>query len=170
MTIRNMLPRLWGDDVHPLASLRREMDDLFENWTKDFGVPQNIWTGSGAWPRVNISETDKELRVTAELPGVEQKDIDITLTGGDLVIKGEKKSESDEKKDDKGRSYQRVERSFGLFERRMTLPFEVETSKIDATFKDGVLTLVLPKPAEAQKASRKIEIKSEKTIEPRKAA
>lgn len=123
-----------------------------------------------AWPRVNISETDKELRITAELPGVEQKDIDITLTGGDLVIKGEKKSESEEKKDDKGRSYHRAERSFGSFARRMALPFEVEAGKIDATFKDGVLTLVLPKPAEAQKASRKIEIKSEKAIEPRKAA
>lgn len=170
MMIRNMLPQLWGDDVHSLASLRREMDYLFENWTKDIGVPQNIWSALGAWPRVNISETDKELRITAELPGVEQKDIDITLTGGDLVIKGEKKSESEEKKDDKGRSYHRAERSFGSFARRMALPFEVEAGKIDATFKDGVLTLVLPKPAEAQKASRKIEIKSEKAIEPRKAA
>lgn len=170
MTIRNMLPRLWGDDVHPLASLRREMDDLFENWTKDIGVTQNIWSASGVWPRINVSETDKELRITAELPGVEQKDIDVTLIGGALVIKGEKKSESEEKKDDKGRSYHRIERSFGSFERRMTLPFETETSKVDATFKDGVLTLILQKPADAQKASRKIEIKSEKAIEPRKAA
>jgi HSP20 family protein len=170
MTIRNMLPRLWGEDQHPLRSLRQEMDNLFETWTKDLGIPQTSWTRAEYLPRMNVSETDKELQITAELPGVEQKDIEVTLTGGELLIKGEKKSEIDEKKDEQGRAYHRVERSFGSFQRRMSLPYDVDPNKVQAAFKDGVLTLTLPKPPEVQKATKKIEIKSEKQIETKKTA
>jgi HSP20 family protein len=174
MSVRNTLPRLWRDDRHPLSSLRDEMDELFESWTKDFGFPQMPWA-QAQWvtemsPRMNVSETDKELQITAELPGVDQKDIEITLTGGDLFIKGEKKSETDEKKGERGRSYHRVERSFGSFQRRLSLPYDVDPDKVQASFKDGVLTLTLPKPPEVQKAAKKIEIKGEKQIEAKKAA
>ncbi|AGK56814.1 molecular chaperone (small heat shock protein) [Hyphomicrobium denitrificans 1NES1] len=151
------------------------MDELFESWTKDFGFPQMPWAQEAQWvteisPRMNVSETDKELQITAELPGVDQKDIEITLTGGDLLIKGEKKSETDEKKDERSRSYHRVERSFGSFQRRLSLPYDVDPDKVQASFKDGILTLTLPKPPEVQKAAKKIEIKGEKQIEAKKAA
>jgi HSP20 family protein len=170
MTIRNMLPRIWGDDPHLMRSFRQEMDNLFETWTKDLGFPQTSWARAEVWPRINVSETDKEIQISAELPGVDQKDIEVTLTGGELLIKGEKKSEIDEKKDEQGRAYHRVERSFGSFQRRMSLPYDVDPNKVQAAFKDGVLTLTLPKPAEVQKATKKIEIKSDKQIETKKAA
>ena len=170
MSVRNLLPRLWRDERHPLSSLREEMNELFENWTKDFGFPQMSWAATEVWPRMNVSETDKEVQITAELPGVDQKDIEITLVGGDLVIKGEKKAELDEKKDERGRSYHRIERSFGSFQRRLSLPYDVDADKAQASFKDGVLTLTVPKPPEAQKAAKKIEIKGEKHIDTKKAA
>ena len=170
MAVRNMLPRLWGDDLHPMRSFRQEIDNLFDNWTRDLGFPQTSWTKSEVWPRMNVSETDKDIQISAELPGVDQKDIEVTLTGGELLIKGEKKSEIDEKKDEQGRAYHRIERSFGSFQRRMSLPYDVDPNKVQAAFKDGVLTLTLPKPAEVQKATKKIEIKSDKQIEAKKAA
>jgi HSP20 family protein len=174
MSVRNMLPRLWRDDRHPLSSLHDEIDELLETWTKDFGFPQ-MPRMPAQWakdisPRMNVSETDKELQITAELPGVDQKDIEITLTGGDLLIKGEKKSEIDEKKDERSRSYHRVERSFGSFQRRLSLPYDVDADKVQASFKDGVLTLTLPKPSEVQKSAKKIEIRNEKQIETKRAA
>ena len=174
MSVRNMLPRLWRDDRHPLSALRDEMDELFESWTKEFGFPQIPWaqaqSGREISLRMNVSETDKELHITAELPGVDQKDIEITLTGGDLLIKGQKKSETDEKKDERGRSYHRIERSFGSFQRRLSLPYDVDPDKVQASFKDGVLTLTLPKPPDVQKSAKRIEIKGEKQIEAKRAA
>lgn len=170
MTLRSMLPRLWQDESHPLQSLRREFDDLFNTWAGDFKLLDRPWSQSDLWPRINVSETDKELQVTAELPGVEEKDIDVTVSGDQLVIKGEKKSEADEKKDEKGRSFRRVERSYGSFYRTMTLPFDIDPDKVQAGFKNGVLTLTLAKPQDAQRKSRKIDIKSDKQIESKKAA
>jgi HSP20 family protein len=169
-----MLPRLWRDDRHPLSALRDEMEELFESWTKDFALPQAPWP-QAQWareisPRIDVCETDKELQITAELPGVDQRDIEITLTGGDLLIKGEKKSEIDEKNDEKNRSYRRVERSFGSFQRRLSLPYDVDADKAQASFKDGVLTLTLPKAPEVQRAAKKIEIKCEKQVEAKRAA
>lgn len=170
MTLRSMLPRLWQDDSHPLQSLRREFDDLFNTWASDFKLIDRPWGPSDFLPRVNVSETDKELQVTAELPGVDEKDIEINVSGDQLTIKGEKKSEADEKKDEKGRSFRRIERSYGSFYRTLTLPFEIDPDKVQASFKSGVLTLTLAKPQEAQRKSRKIEIKSEKQLESKKAA
>jgi HSP20 family protein len=109
--------------------------------------------------------------VTAELPGVEEKNIDVTVSGDQLIIKGEKKSEIDEKKEEKGRTFRRVERSFGSFQRCMALPFEIDPDKVQASFKNGVLTLTVPKPTEVQKKARKIEVKGERPpIESKKAA
>jgi HSP20 family protein len=164
MTIRDILPRLWGEEQHPLRSLHQEMDNLFEGWTKNFGLPAEIW------PRINVSETDKDMQITAELPGVDQKDIEITVTGSEISIKGQKKSEIDEKTEKEGRAYRRIERSYGSFQRRMSLPYDVDPNKVEASFKDGVLTLTLPKPPEVQKASKKIEITGNKQVESKKAA
>jgi HSP20 family protein len=92
------------------------------------------------------------------------------LSGDQLLIKGEKKSEIEEKKDEKGRSFRRVERSFGSFQRLMSLPYEVDPDKVQASFKDGVLTLSIPKPTEVQRKAKKIEIRDEKQTETKKAA
>ena len=105
-------------------------------------------------PDLDVSETDKEFIVRAEIPGIEKDDIDITLTDGLLTIKGEKKHENEEKEED----YYFVERRYGSFTRTLRLPSEVEHDKIDANYKDGVLKLVIAKPEKVE--PKKIEIKS----------
>ena len=122
---------------------------------RDFGfATANTWM-----PPVDIFQNgEQELVLKAELPDMKREDIDITVENFVLTIKGEKRTEAKEEKDDKGRVYHRVERSYGAFQRMMSLPFEIDAAKVDAKFKDGVLTVVLPKPPEVQKQSRKIEI------------
>ena len=115
----------------------RHFRELVEGSSK---LPEVAWPRTEFWPRVNVSETDKEMMITAELPGVDQKDIEVTVTGDQLQIKGEKKSEIEEKKDEKGRAFHRVERSFRSFQRLMSLPYEIDPDKVQASFKDGVLT------------------------------
>lgn len=154
------LPSLWGDGRElrdPFASLRKQMDELFDDFSATGRAVRPF--GGGFAPRIDVSETDKELRVTAELPGVEQKDIEVVLVGDTLTIKGEKRTESEEKKDEKGRMFHRVERTYGAFQRAIALPFEADTDKVDAKFRDGVLTVTVQKPAEVLKQTRKIEIK-----------
>jgi HSP20 family molecular chaperone IbpA len=102
------------------------------------------------------AQTDKGYEITAELPGMEEKDIDVKLSNGILTIRGEKRDEKEEKK----QNYYMRERSFGSFERSFQVPEDVDVNKIGASFKKGVLTLMLPKSAEAQKAEKKIEIKA----------
>jgi HSP20 family protein len=112
-------------------------------------------------PRIDVSETDKELTFTAELPGVEEKDIDVSVVGDRLTIKGEKKSQFEDKSDEQGRVVHRLERSYGAFQRTLPLPYEVDPDSISAEFKNGILTVRLPKPADAvSKATpRRIEVK-----------
>ena len=106
---------------------------------------------------MNVSETDKAVQVTAELPGMEEKDIQISLERDVLLISGEKKSESEET----GKNFHRVERSYGSFQRAIPLVSEVQEDKVDATFKNGILTITLPKPPSSVKAAKKISIKTE---------
>jgi len=108
-------------------------------------------------PAVDVHEDEKGLIVTAELPGVSEKDIEVNLAGDMLTIKGEKKTESEEKK---GNSTY-TERRYGSFARSLRLPFEVKDEQVDAKFKDGVLTVRLPKPAEMQSQVRRIEVKAQ---------
>ena len=156
---KSWLPTLWGGkNRDPFASMRQQMDEFFEDMSSPFKLTRsedNILLT----PRIDVSETDKELRVTAELPGVEQKDLSVTLTGDVLTIAGEKHSSSEEKSGDKEPVYHRVERSYGSFQRAMTVPYEIDPAKVEAKFKDGVLTVTLPKPAEVQRKSKQIEIK-----------
>jgi HSP20 family protein len=107
-------------------------------------------------PRCDVTETDKEVMVTAELPGMEAANIEVTLVGDQLVIKGEKKAEREEKT----AAYHRVERSYGSFERAIALPAEVVRDKIEATYKDGVLRVHMEKTARSADNVRKIEVKS----------
>jgi len=152
--------------VSPLSSLRREIERLFDDfdigaWRRPAGGMFDVepfWRGEltfGKAPAVDIAEHDKDYEVAAELPGMEEKDIDVKFADGVLTIKGEKKEEKEEKKKD----YYLSERRFGSFQRSFQVPDGVEADKIEASFKNGVLTVVLPKSAEAQKREKKIEIK-----------
>jgi HSP20 family protein len=107
-------------------------------------------------PAVDVTETDKAYEITAELPGLEEKNIEVKLANGVLSIKGEKQEEKEEKQKD----YFRRERSFGSFERTFQVPDDVEEDKIEAGFKNGILSVTLPKSAEAQKQAKKIEVKT----------
>jgi HSP20 family protein len=152
----------------PFEGLRREVDRLFDDfsggiWRSPFGrsffdaEPFRRAQGTlGAMPAVDVSQTDKDYEITAELPGMEEKDIDVKLANGVLTIRGEKRDEKEEKKND----YYVRERSFGSFERSFQVPENVDTDKVSASFKKGVLTVMLPKSAEAQKAEKKIEVKA----------
>jgi HSP20 family protein len=145
------LPSMW----EPFGSLRRDMERLFEDFSRDvgWGVPAAAG-GGGTAPRIDVSETEGEIRIEAELPGVEEKDVEVVLSNGRLTIKGEKKQEKEEKKKD----YHLVERSYGSFARSIGLPFEADPSQVKATFAKGVLNITVPKPAEVKAKEKKIPI------------
>ena len=167
MSVRDLIP--WGrsnnqvptvfrdDDRNPFLSLHREVNRLFDDVFRGFDgrLPTfgSLSSFSAAWPSVEISDTDTEIKVTAEIPGLEEKDVEVLLDDGVLTLKGEKRSETEDK--DK----QFSERFYGHFERRIPLGVEVEEDKIEARFKNGVLTVVLPKSAKAQSQVKRITIK-----------
>jgi HSP20 family protein len=139
----------------PFYRLQHEMNRLFDEAFTRFPSFGSSFAADVS-PRIDICETDRALEVEAELPGVSENDVDIELADNVLTIRGEKRSE----KQDKGKNgYQYMERSYGSFSRSIPLPFEVDSNKVDASFKDGVLKLTLPKPPEAQRRTKKIEIK-----------
>jgi HSP20 family protein len=154
-------------EFRPLAHLRREIDRLFEDWHSGswrrplartlFDV-EPFWRGEmgfGGVPAVDIAEKEKEYEVMAELPGMDENNIDVKFADGMLTIKGEKKEEKEEKKKD----YYLSERRYGSFQRSFQVPDGVDAEKIEASFKNGVLTVKLPKTAEAVKQEKKIAIK-----------
>ena len=180
MAFRDLIPWNRGRDetvparrnVNPLAALHREMDRMFDEVFRGFDLaPSNNrsfdrlgWhTGWTGWPHLEVNETDSELKVSAELPGLDEKDVEIELANGVLVIKGEKKMESE----DRNRWFS--ERYYGRFERRLAVD-DVEADKVSASFKNGVLTVTLPKTASARNVKR-IAINADgKKIEHMKAA
>ncbi len=140
----------------PLLSLHREVNRLFDDMFRGFGMPS--WGGFeriSTWPNLELGETGKEVRITAELPGLDEKDVDITLEEGVLTLRGEKKSEVE----DKDRGY--TERSYGRFERRISLPRGIEQDQAVATFKNGVLTITLPKSGAANENIRRIPVNTQ---------
>jgi len=136
-----------------LDRFRGEMDRLFNRF---FNLgPSEAGLEEGEWmPLVDVSETGKEVLVNAEVPGMDPKDIDISLSGNLLTLKGERKHEEEKK----GKSFHRIERSYGAFTRTIQLPAEVDSNKVDASYKDGVLTIRMPKTKE--ESVRKIEVKT----------
>jgi HSP20 family protein len=138
---------------NPFLSLHREMNRLFDDAFRSFDVAPFGSAHIMGWPNVEVSETDKEVKVTAELPGLEQKDVAVELANGMLTISGEKKSETE----DKERRFS--ERYYGRFERRIPVD-DIETDKVDASFHNGVLTVKLPKSPTAKEKVKKIAIKS----------
>ncbi|MCC2113015.1 MAG: Hsp20/alpha crystallin family protein [Hyphomicrobiales bacterium] len=156
--MRALLPAFWGredDKTDPFRAMQREFDRMM----RDFGTttPAAFTGGATAQlaPLIDISESDDGIDVTAELPGVEEDDVEITLTDRMLTIKGEKKAETEKKEKD----YHLVERSYGSFRRSVTLPFDADPKTVKADFDKGVLKIHLPKPAEKTKASNRIAIK-----------
>jgi HSP20 family protein len=160
MAIKDLIP--WNNkgrevgfqhatDVHPFLALHREMNRMFDDVFRGFdvapvGLGSRTQDGLG-WPQIDIEETDKEVRITAELPGLDEKDVSLEIANGVLSISGEKKSESE----DKARRFS--ERYYGRFERRIPLE-DVEEDKVSAAFKNGVLTVTVPKSAEAKNVRR----------------
>ena len=160
MSVRDLIP--WGrnnrdqvptvlrdDDRDPFLSLH--VFRGFGSGLTTFGGGSAFSTG---WPSVEISDTDKEIKVTAEVPGLDEKDIEVLLNDGVLTLKGEKRSENE----DKDRQFS--ERYYGRFERRIPLGVEIAEDKVDAHFKNGVLTVILPKTEKAQSQVKRIAIKS----------
>lgn len=154
---------------HPLVSLRTEIDRLFDDFASSFGrwplgrslFDERFWRMPELdvhVPVVDVAETDREYRVSAELPGMDEKDIEVTVDNDVLTIRGEKRQEKEEKK----KGYRLSERRYGMFQRSFGLPAGVDASKIAADFSKGVLSVTLPKTAEAQKKQpRRIEVKGE---------
>jgi HSP20 family protein len=163
MSIRDLVPlRRKPTDVAKqraepgaLDAFHREIDRLFSGVFEDFGLPSpwkrgdSVW--ESGWPAVNVAESDKEVVVTAELPGVDEKNVALELDGDVLTIRGETEEEHEEK----GRHWTRVERTSGSFHRAVELPAAVREDGAKATFKRGILTVSLPK-AEPDKSKRKV--------------
>ena len=143
-----------------LLDLRTEMDRLFDEFYGDEFSLRPLFEGvegQGDFaPKMDIDETEKEITVSAELPGLKPKDVDISLDDNILTIRGEKRAEME----DKDKHSYHVERTYGSFARSVRLPGQVEAEKIEANLKDGLLKITLPKSQEAQEKSRKIPIKS----------
>lgn len=131
-------------------TLHREMNRLFDEAFRDFGM--GSFGRMASWPNVEVSETGSEVRVTAELPGLEQKDVEVLLQDRTLAIRGERKAEHQ----DQERQFS--ERFYGRFERRIPIDVEVEADKVTAEFKNGVLTVTLPKSAQAMERAKRIPI------------
>jgi HSP20 family protein len=155
----NRVPSVFRDSERdPFLSLHREVNRLFDEVFRGFGSNLPAFNGAstfgGGWPSVEISNGEKEIRVTAEVPGLEEKDIEVLLDDGVLTLKGEKRSETEDK--DK----QFSERYYGRFERRIPVGYEVKEDEVDARFKNGVLTVTLPKTEKAQSQVKRITIKN----------
>lgn len=140
----------------PFLSLRREMDRVFDSFFRDYDLPlAKNWEGEFS-PATDVVENGKEIKITAELPGLQEKDIEVSVSEDSITIKGEKKEEKEEKGEDR----YLIERSYGSFYRNIALPSTVNIEKVEAKFKSGILEIHLPKKEEAKKKEKKVEIKS----------
>ena len=163
MTVRSLVPWSWNRRRIPVRyvnrvpayAVQRNYNRLFDEFFNEFGFALRPLNGEGFNPSIDISETDTEIRIAAELPGLDENDVEVSLADNVLTISGEKKAEHE----DEGENYHRLERSYGSFKRSVALSHEVEADEIDATFKNGVLSVILPKALEAQ--AKKIEVKAE---------
>lgn len=138
------------EPTNPFLSLHREMNRLFDEAFRDFGLAP--FGRVGMWPSVEVSDNEREVRVTAELPGMEEKDVEVLMQDRVLTIRGERKLE----REDQERQFS--ERYYGRFERRIPVDAEVEADKATAEFKNGVLTVTLPKSAQAMERAKRIPI------------
>ncbi len=139
----------------PFLAFRQEVDHLFDNFFNGGALVPQASSWSAAIPKLEVTDGDKELTIAAELPGLEEKDVEVKISGDMLTIEGEKSEETEKKEGE--RTYS--ERTYGSFFRSVRLPFVVGDQKVDATFDKGVLTIKLEKPAEQQQSVKHIEVK-----------
>ncbi len=139
-----------------LSQLYHELDRMFDPSSHGLAMSRGLGLLEGAWsPAVDVIDEKDHLRVKAELPGLKKDEIDVTVQGDTLILRGERKQEFDEKK----KNYHRVERFYGQFHRAISLPSPVEAGQVKASYKDGVLEVVLPKKAEAKPRQIAVEVK-----------
>ncbi len=163
MNMRDLIP--WGrnerstvpgslrsDDVSPFVTLHREMNRMFDDVFNRFESVPSLLGRIPAWPNVEVTVSDNEARISAELPGLDEKDVEVLVSDDVLTIRGDKKAETE----DRERGFS--ERYYGHFERRIPLPFEVEENKAEASFENGVLTVTLPKSPNADTRMKRIAI------------
>jgi len=168
MSFRDLIPQNWGKkqlaerDAYqdPFSLAQNEMSQLINSLTQDFWSPMDIW-GGRSWenlvPNLDVEETEKHFKITAELPGMDEKDVSVSLSKDTLTIKGEKKIEKEENKS----NLHHVERSYGSFQRSVVLPAEVRKDKVEASFKKGLLTIILPKTRGNSNSQQDIPVKGE---------
>ncbi len=166
MNVRDLVP--WGrgdrerspaggsEALNPILSLHRDMNRLFDDVFRGF-TESPLLGRRGGWPTVDVEETDKVFKVTAELPGLEERDLEVLLQDGVLTFRGEKKIESE----NGNRVY--AERFYGRFERQVTLDRDVDENAVSAAFKNGILTVTVPKSARAVERMKRIPINIVKT-------
>lgn len=167
MSVRNLIPWRRGnvqtptvfrdDDRNPFLALHREMNRLFDEAFRGFdwrwpSFGSVFSSERGGWPSLEVAETDKEWKVSAEMPGMDEKDIEVLVDDDTLTVRGEKRSEVDDSDKQFSECY------YGRFERRVPLPPDVETDRAHAKFRKGVLTVTLPKNATARSRVKRIEI------------
>ena len=162
--MRYLTPFRWGkwvpeksQEEHPVVSFQRAVNSLFDDFFKGIDIDAQGEKFGSFNPKIDMTEDEKSIKVTAELPGIEEKDIEVNLTKNILTVKGEKAQE----KEEKGKESYYMERSYGSFQRSIQLPTEIQHDKIDANFKKGVLTITLPKAEIAIQEQKKIKVKSE---------
>ena len=160
MNLRSLMPISRDRNVarsdNPFMSLQREVDRLFDDFTRGFPAFSSAGAAGAAelLPSVDVTETDKQIEITAELPGLEEKDVQVNVADNVLTIRGEKKAE----KEEKDKTFRLVERSYGSFVRSLELPEGVNADAIKASIDKGVLKVTVPKPAPAQ--VKKIDVKT----------
>jgi len=161
MQRRSLLPSLFGgrmpagQDQDPFAFVQQEMNRLFDDVFRTTGVPAGLGQTEGMLsPSMDVRETEKEIQVHAEIPGVQPEDVDITLDEDILTLRGEKKFEHQEERP----NFRVMERSYGSFSRSIRLPFKPEGNSIRADVTNGVLSVTIPKPAERQQRQQKIRV------------
>ncbi len=166
MTIKDLVPWKWGEEKQvpvkraesedTLTTLHNDIDRLFDDFFRGFDLAPFGESFSTFSPNIDVRENDHEYQVTAELPGMDENDIEVTLDNNSLTISGEKKQEME----DKGQNTYRMERSYGSFQRCISLPPGIQSDQIDANFNKGILTITLPKTAEVQKHVKHIPVKT----------
>ena len=164
MNMRDLMPRIRGTGTTPLrhdgewnpfTSIQREMNRLFDSALREFDVPgiaQRVGSWTSAWPSVEVEDAEREVRVIAEVPGMDEKDIEVLLDEGVLTLRGEKKAQGS----DAHRQFS--ERWYGRFERRIPIEQDIERDQVRADFRHGVLTVTLPKTERARTSARRIPI------------
>lgn len=153
---RTVAPTRTAYDFDPFAAMRRDLDRAFDDVFKGFG--SGVAPVAITAPRMDVKETDAGIEITAELPGVDEKDIEVELADDIVTIRGEKKVEKEE--GDKEKGYHLTERAYGSFARSVQLPYGAEGDKVTADFSKGVLKVVVPRPAEVEAKTKKIAIKA----------